>query len=305
MTWFDKQARARRRAEQDRSALAASMEEVVAESKLVVDEWYDAYEDQEIVEHVSTSGTAIIPPLLRLQTRPMPAVNTMQTTMPPSSNLSTTGPVEIPRVIAQGQRLAGRSTKVHLQAVRSGSAEEISTERMAIVEKFPLAGQTGSAPKVESARQIWPTPLSPSSVGQTGSIPRVPPPLEGQTGSMSRVEPVGPVRPLSPSVSTSQNRTASSTVPTRNGSAPASSTAGSQQNMRVPGGRGVIKQGQNVITVPNTAITERSVVNVMLAGNPGPVVIQYIALHPRMGFTVHLSAPTTASTPFNYLIWPF
>jgi hypothetical protein len=43
----------------------------------------------------------------------------------------------------------------------------------------------------------------------------------------------------------------------------------------------------------------------MLTGNPGPVVVQYISLHPRMGFTVHLSAPVTADTPFNYALWPF
>ncbi len=72
----------------------------------------------------------------------------------------------------------------------------------------------------------------------------------------------------------------------------------------LPGGKGMVLQGQSATTVANAAITERSVVNVMLAGNPGPVVVQYISLHPRMGFTIHLSASATADAPFNYLIWP-
>lgn len=74
---------------------------------------------------------------------------------------------------------------------------------------------------------------------------------------------------------------------------------------RLLGGRGIIKQGQAAVSVPNAAISERSVVTVMLAGNPGPVVVQYISLHPRMGFTVHLTAAATANAPFNYVVWPF
>ncbi len=39
-----------------------------------------------------------------------------------------------------------------------------------------------------------------------------------------------------------------------------------------------------------------------LLGNPGPVVVQYYTLLPDYGFKVHLSAPVTADTPFNYVI---
>lgn len=74
---------------------------------------------------------------------------------------------------------------------------------------------------------------------------------------------------------------------------------------RMLGGRGIIKQGQAAISVPNSAISERCLVNVMLAGNPGPVMIHYISLHPRMGFTIHLTSAATANAPFNYIIWPF
>lgn len=69
-------------------------------------------------------------------------------------------------------------------------------------------------------------------------------------------------------------------------------------------GSGVIKQGQEEVTVSCAQVSLRSVVMVMLTGNPGPVVVQYVTLYPHVGFTFHLSAPAVASTPFNYLFWP-
>lgn len=67
-------------------------------------------------------------------------------------------------------------------------------------------------------------------------------------------------------------------------------------------GNGVFESGQSDTGVTNVHITEQSVVVVMLAGDPGPVVVQYVSLQPRYGFTVHLSAPAANITPFNYAI---
>jgi hypothetical protein len=106
-------------------------------------------------------------------------------------------------------------------------------------------------------------------------------------------------------VPTAQVRSAK-TAGGRGSSTPRSEASASVHSWPRPlGGRGMIKRDQDAVTIPNAAITERSVVHVMLAGNPGPVVVQYILLHPRMGFTVHLSAPATADAPFNYALWPF
>lgn len=69
-------------------------------------------------------------------------------------------------------------------------------------------------------------------------------------------------------------------------------------------GLGVFECGQSDLIVTNKHITAASVVQVMLTGNPGPVVVHYITLQPRIGFTVHLTAPTNARTPFNYVILP-
>jgi len=67
-------------------------------------------------------------------------------------------------------------------------------------------------------------------------------------------------------------------------------------------GSGTFESGQSEVAVANEQITPSSVVVVMLAGDPGPVVVQYVSLQPHMGFTVHLSAPTTHKTPFNYML---
>jgi hypothetical protein len=67
-------------------------------------------------------------------------------------------------------------------------------------------------------------------------------------------------------------------------------------------GAGQILQGQSEITIENSHVSTSSVVMVNLLGNPGPVVVQYYTLLPDHGFKVHLSAPVSANTPFNYVI---
>jgi hypothetical protein len=76
----------------------------------------------------------------------------------------------------------------------------------------------------------------------------------------------------------------------------------SPENSAILSGNGVIESGQSEIGVTNGRITEQSVVIVMLSGDPGPVVVQYVSLQPRYGFTVHLSASAVNTTPFNYAI---
>lgn len=83
----------------------------------------------------------------------------------------------------------------------------------------------------------------------------------------------------------------------------AASRAKSAVLQRPLSGTGVFEYGQMDVIVTSPAITAASVVMVMLASNPGPVVVQYVSLQPRVGFTVHLTAPTTARTPFNYVIF--
>ena len=67
-------------------------------------------------------------------------------------------------------------------------------------------------------------------------------------------------------------------------------------------GSATFESGQGEVAVANVQVTASSVVVVMLAGDPGPVVVQYVSLQPKSGFTVHLSAPAKNRTPFNYRI---
>ncbi|HZR39057.1 MAG TPA: hypothetical protein VFB12_03000 [Ktedonobacteraceae bacterium] len=67
-------------------------------------------------------------------------------------------------------------------------------------------------------------------------------------------------------------------------------------------GSGIIESGQGDVIVSNPHVTSSSVVLVTLTANPGPVVVQYVSLQPQKGFTIHLTAPAAAKTPFNYII---
>lgn len=67
-------------------------------------------------------------------------------------------------------------------------------------------------------------------------------------------------------------------------------------------GSAAFESGQGEVAVANVNVTASSVVAVMLAGDPGPVVVHYVSVRPKTGFTVHLSAPAKNRTPFNYTI---
>ena len=86
---------------------------------------------------------------------------------------------------------------------------------------------------------------------------------------------------------------------------PAVETVARRQEEAVPmwhAGTGMFECGQRDVTISDPSVTASSVVLVMLTANPGPVVVQYVSLQPRKGFTVHLTAPTTMGAPFNYIM---
>ena len=67
-------------------------------------------------------------------------------------------------------------------------------------------------------------------------------------------------------------------------------------------GAGLFESGQSETMVRNPQTVASSVVQVMLTSNPGPTLIQYVSLYPEVGFTLHLTAPATAKTTFNYVM---
>lgn len=68
-------------------------------------------------------------------------------------------------------------------------------------------------------------------------------------------------------------------------------------------GTGIFERGQGELMVRNTHTLATGVVHVTLTSNPGPTLVQYISLHPEVGFTLHLTAPATAKTTFNYVMF--
>jgi hypothetical protein len=236
MSWFDKHRWSHRRAELSREALAVSVEEWAAREPSN-DEW-----DEEDENVVSTGRSALIPPRLRLQSRPMPIVRMEAAkSLPLKQEVAreTRMPDADAQLVAPGKRL-GHSTKVRLQAVHPVQTREPVTERVPSVDAPEL-------PAFTRGQQAIVRPVSPPPVA---------------------TEPVV---------------------------APSSLLCGS----------GVIEEGQEDATIHNARISGQSVVNIMLAGNPGPVVVHYISLQPRAGFTLHMSAPVAATTPFTYAVWLF
>ena len=68
-------------------------------------------------------------------------------------------------------------------------------------------------------------------------------------------------------------------------------------------GTGTFEKEQGELMVRNTHTVATSVVHITLTSNPGPTLVQYISLHPAVGFTLHLTAPTTTKTTFNYVLF--
>lgn len=99
---------------------------------------------------------------------------------------------------------------------------------------------------------------------------------------------------------------APSSAPPANPSLPAATKKSAEPGVAQPhvgmSGSATFESGQGEVAVANVHVTASSVVAVMLASDPGPVVVQYVSLRPKSGFTVHLSAPAKNRTPFNYVI---
>ncbi len=106
----------RSRFEKKRAELSNSVEEALADKTLAEDLLSD--ELDEVDEYIQRK--VIIPPLLSLQSKPIPVVRVEPkeaTNVAVIDTRSSTTSVEIPQAVQKKQRLAGRTTKVRLQAV--------------------------------------------------------------------------------------------------------------------------------------------------------------------------------------------
>ena len=67
-------------------------------------------------------------------------------------------------------------------------------------------------------------------------------------------------------------------------------------------GSSAFELGQAEVMVAQEQVQLSSVVHITLTSNPGQTLIQYVSLHPEVGFTVHLTAPASSKTSFNYAL---
>jgi hypothetical protein len=227
-----------------RADLSKSVEEALADSTLAEEILSDEL-DEENEPVQGERGSMIIPPKLSLQSRPLPVVPGKPketTSVVVVDARATNSSVEVPQPAQKKQRLAGRTTKVRLQAVPK--TEKKSNGKIVVEpgknEQSPSDGVVAVKNKTKR-----------------GGAPEVEGLIEGEVRHTARGTLSGP---------------------------------------------GVFEQGQREVSIANAHITTTSVVVVSLVGDPGPVVVKYVSLQPQLGFTVHLSAPAEAKTPFNYVV---
>lgn len=231
----------------ERLELSVSVGETLADPLLKEDFDDDLHDEPEPASQASQK--MLIAPRLSLQSKQLPAVHIVPDSMvrPQQVDASPeTNHVETLPAAPKKKRLAGRNTKVSLQAVPK-------TEKR-------------SAKKMLSSPGIF-EPTTVEHIPPAITLPEILPDA-GQTE-----------KPVAISLKKDER-------PTREKLA----------------GSGQISKGQSEITVENTLVSASSVVLMNLLGNPGPVVVQYYTLLPDYGFKAHLSAPTAANTPFNYVI---
>jgi len=276
-----------------RRDLSASVEETLGDSSLPVEEEEEWVEESEDSVPVS-KGTLLIPPRLSLQSKQLTAIRPQapaERMAPPSLD----GRGREVRMVESGNIIA---RVAHRISSTLSSLERVPRKNGA-TSSFPmLPGDYGD----RSPMRTGTIPVSrPSEVtAQTGSKPgltkrttkvrlQVVPKADATKSAEEVVPPLSDIatNPSLPAIQQTDGR-----IETPHSFAHRAGLSGS----------GNFEIGQADVAVANTHITAASVVVVMLAGDPGPVVVQYISLQPTIGFTVHLSASTKHVTPFNYTI---
>ena len=118
------------RSAKKREELSLSIEETLADTALIENPFAD--EVDEVFQ--DSKSSMIIPPRLSLRSKPMPALRIKSKEVTSVTTRTTTDSVVVPQTAQKKRRLAGRTTKVHLQAVptsekKSGGKISIEAEK--------------------------------------------------------------------------------------------------------------------------------------------------------------------------------
>jgi len=313
MAWpedLDEQMRRRwlTRLAQERLDLSASVEATLGEPSLQEDQFSDALETpQDAVQ--ASQKKVIIPPRLSLQSRLMPAVNpnSRALSLGVKRSLTSTGawnadlPVTDVEPVTDEQsanfltRLAHRITSSLSAILVSGQDE--STVLGVQEDSMPssVVGEPLNGPRVYESSLALPVVHAPAEPPIIRALP-APRSTEMQPPGQGKLR--VPKRPTKVRL---EAASAEGALKSKGMVAQMESQGGSVMRTMLSGSS-IVESGQSEVAVANTGVKSASVVMAMLAGDPGPVVVQYITLRPQDGFTVHLSAPALAKTPFNYVI---
>ena len=114
------------RSAKKREELSLSIEETLADDALIEDPFSDEVDEA----FQDSKSSIIIPPRLSLQSKPMPVVHIESKEVANIPSQTITDSVAVPQTAQKKRRLAGRTTKVHLQAVPK--SEKKSEDKLAV-----------------------------------------------------------------------------------------------------------------------------------------------------------------------------
>ena len=301
MAWFEesdeqKAQQWQSRVAQKRLDLSASVEEALGDSSSLEDgEWSD--EDENPGQVSSSQGTALIPPRLSLQSKPLPIVRS-QTAVEPITPTGRT--VESGNIIARVAHRISTRLSAFERMPRNDSAMAVPPmvpSGYKVRKEHPQM-KTGTIPAARPVEVAEQSGEQRNGVKRTTKVRlQVVPKTDPASGVKDNVSPLCNVatNPTLPAINQTGGRI--ETPPS-----PPQTPSPSYEYRQSKSGSGTFEAGQSDVAVAHTDISPASVVVVMLPGDPGPVVVQYISLRPTIGFTVHLSAPTKNVTPFNYTV---
>ncbi|HEY5004464.1 MAG TPA: hypothetical protein VII61_14980 [Ktedonobacteraceae bacterium] len=320
--------------ERERLDLSASVEAALMDDgRVVAQQWDEELAEQDDAQPV-TGGTGLVPPRLSLQSKMLPAIQPEGAVTPITDAYRATSSHAVEEAEQQSMPSSQPSGMLARLARRFTSSftvvkPEMPQEQASFVSSTPSlnqdmmeayqsrhGGKQLSMPTVPADPplvRVIDTIMSPDPAGETRAEPQKRRSLKrnGKVLLQTTEQPAITKVSLSPRVEEQETgearladvrdalngQQASPIVPQQRGerSVPPVTTVSAY-------GSGAFESEQSDVMITNALVAASSVVLVTLTTNPGPVVVQYISLQPQVGFTVHLTAPVTMRTAFNYVI---
>jgi hypothetical protein len=189
---------------------------------------------------------------------------------------SSMGSVAVSQTGRGRYRLAGRTTKIHLQTASPAAMakEALASTQIPLSPTAPRVPIAGTRRK-ESVSAYMPAVQKESekrasedivTIHAPGLLPDTPMEMMRNSAYLTALKPV--------------------------------QTARQTKNT----GSGVFESAQRDVTINHEQVCATSTVLVTLTSDPGPVVVHFVTLQPGVGFTVHLTAPASKQATFNYII---